>query len=344
METVAMQPTSSVQQASSVRQVLECTIERAQVSLAICGYLDAPDPSGDLARKSNFRSAATNSLRALSAMRAGKESLRNNHKQDAKMAFVQKSIITMALGLDSMQRAICPSNKPGLCPEMLPVNGSILLQHLMNVSFSFLNEEVYFDEQGDSPGKYEILNFQRSSSNMLDSTGTGSLADADGEPNQLSADEKRKLNPLYDSYSTLKVYRHKQRSMRSLSSQQAKSSSQHLQKQGSTNLPASGYSKSNGYEYVHVASWKSSDGLSLFERIRWYSRRQDTAASSANWAPDELEQAPQADDEGLSNVPPQSVCSLPCAKGHAKVSYLPAALLPTASSHAPSGRHTMTHL
>lgn len=235
------------------------------------------------------------------------------------MAFVQKSIITMALGLDSMQRAICSPNRPGLCPEMLPVNGSILLQHLMNVSFSFLNEEVYFDEQGDSPGKYEILNFQRRVTSTDESDGTDDPLTGNQLPyTSMSAEEKSKLNTLYDSYSTLKVYRHSRRSARSLPARQvdaARSTTQRLQQQGPSSLPASGYSASNGYEYVHVGSWKSSDGLSLFERIRWYSRQEDSATDLA-------EQAHQQDrnSESPTNVPPKSVCSLPCSKGHAKVS------------------------
>ncbi|KAG9509397.1 Metabotropic glutamate receptor 5, partial [Fragariocoptes setiger] len=89
----------------------------------------------------------------------GRESLREDHKQDAKMAFVQKSIVTMAKGLDAMQRSLCGTR--GLCPQMLPVNGSLLLAHLMNVSFEWLGERVSFDDQGDPPGRYEILNFQQ---------------------------------------------------------------------------------------------------------------------------------------------------------------------------------------
>lgn len=160
----------------------------------------------------------------------------------------------MAFGLDSMQRAICPPNKPGLCPEMLPVNGSILLQHLMNVSFSFLDEEVYFDEQGDPPGKYEILNFQRRRPINTDSSGQFTYEDLDGSfppsrpadsvsaqdllvadlanNNTSNMNEKRRLNPLYDSYSTLKVYR----------PQQQQQQQQPQPQQQTTSTPASGQS------------------------------------------------------------------------------------------------------
>lgn len=204
------------------------------------------------------------------------------------MAFVQKSIITMALGLDSMQRSICPLHKPGLCREMLPVNGSTLLQHLMNVSFSFLNEQVYFDEQGDPPGKYEILNFQRrrkSSSNLneppVDSANTSTSEE------QLD-EQRRKLKPMYDSYKTLRLPRRPSRS--------------------SQQLLVDRYSSSSHFEYVHVGSWKSSDGLSLFGDIHWPSRSSpEDASSSSQQQPHQLEM-------------PRSVCSLPCAKGHAKVS------------------------
>lgn len=83
----------------------------------------------------------------------GKESLADNkHKQDTKMAFVKKAILTMAYGLHNMQKSQCP-NTTGLCSQMFPVNGSIFLQHLMNVSFVYQNETIMFDENGDPPGR-----------------------------------------------------------------------------------------------------------------------------------------------------------------------------------------------
>jgi len=64
----------------------------------------------------------------------GNERLIEKHKQDSKMAFVMKSIMTFAYGLHNMQRDLCP-NINGLCPAMLPVNGSLFLQYLNNVTF-----------------------------------------------------------------------------------------------------------------------------------------------------------------------------------------------------------------
>uniref|UniRef100_A0A0B7B0T2 G-protein coupled receptors family 3 profile domain-containing protein n=3 Tax=Arion vulgaris TaxID=1028688 RepID=A0A0B7B0T2_9EUPU len=66
----------------------------------------------------------------------------------------------MASGLHNMHRDVCPGSK-GLCPEMEPLNGSVYLQYLLNVSFKdYSDEDVHFDSQGDPPGRYEILNYQ----------------------------------------------------------------------------------------------------------------------------------------------------------------------------------------
>lgn len=107
-------------------------------------------------------------------MCTGKEKLSDSrYKQDTKMAFVMKSIMTMAYGLHNMQLDLCP-NVTGLCPAMLPVDGSLLLQYLMNVTFEWGNETVKFDEKGDPPGRYDVMNFQRNGSNNYQYVHVGS--------------------------------------------------------------------------------------------------------------------------------------------------------------------------
>ncbi|XP_045107628.1 metabotropic glutamate receptor 5-like isoform X2 [Portunus trituberculatus] len=92
------------------------------------------------------------------------ESLAINYKQDTKMAFVMKAIYTMAWGLHNMHRALCQPGE-GLCKAMLPINGSIYRDYLMNATFTYHDETVTFDDRGDPPGRYNIMNYQRGDNN-----------------------------------------------------------------------------------------------------------------------------------------------------------------------------------
>ncbi|XP_002665785.3 metabotropic glutamate receptor 1 isoform X1 [Danio rerio] len=90
----------------------------------------------------------------------GNESLKDNYVQDSKMGFVINAIYAMAHGLHDMHREMCPEHS-GLCEAMDPIDGSKLLDYLLKTSFSGVSgEEIYFDVNGDSPGRYDIMNLQ----------------------------------------------------------------------------------------------------------------------------------------------------------------------------------------
>uniref|UniRef100_A0A8C5G599 Metabotropic glutamate receptor 5 n=1 Tax=Gouania willdenowi TaxID=441366 RepID=A0A8C5G599_GOUWI len=92
---------------------------------------------------------------------SGYESLEDSYAQDSKMGFVINAIYAMAHGLHDMHSHLCPSHT-GLCDAMKPVDGSHLLDFLLKTSFTGVSgEDIWFDENGDSPGRYEIMNFQR---------------------------------------------------------------------------------------------------------------------------------------------------------------------------------------
>ncbi|KAG9347635.1 hypothetical protein JZ751_005206, partial [Albula glossodonta] len=91
---------------------------------------------------------------------SGNESLEENYVQDSKMGFVINAIYAMAHGLHDMHSELCPGHV-GLCDAMNPIDGSKLLDFLLKTSFTGVSgEEVYFDENGDSPGRYDIMNLQ----------------------------------------------------------------------------------------------------------------------------------------------------------------------------------------
>jgi len=79
--------------------------------------------------------------------------LSQDYVQDAKLGFVVNAIYTMAHALDKMQRHLC-GNKAGLCAAMMPLNGTLFLEYLLNVSFSSYSDDVIvFNRNGDPPGR-----------------------------------------------------------------------------------------------------------------------------------------------------------------------------------------------
>ncbi|XP_062872609.1 metabotropic glutamate receptor 5b [Trichomycterus rosablanca] len=103
-----------------------------------------------------------------------RDSLRQQYAQDTKMGFVINAIYSMAYGLHNMQKALCPGTV-GLCDAMRPIDGAKLLEFLMKTNFTGVSaENIYFDENGDSPGSYVIMNFKKMGKDYYDYTNVGS--------------------------------------------------------------------------------------------------------------------------------------------------------------------------
>ncbi|XP_060947507.1 metabotropic glutamate receptor 1 [Limanda limanda] len=105
---------------------------------------------------------------------SGNESLQENYVQDSKMGFVINAIYAMAHGLHDMHMELCPG-QPGLCEAMDPIDGSKLLDYLLKTSFKGVSgEDIYFDENGDTPGRYDIMNLQNVGDERYDYLNVGS--------------------------------------------------------------------------------------------------------------------------------------------------------------------------
>ncbi|XP_026142377.1 metabotropic glutamate receptor 1-like isoform X2 [Carassius auratus] len=105
---------------------------------------------------------------------SGYESLEDNYVQDSKMGFVINAIYAMAHGLHDMHQHLCPGHV-GLCDAMDPIDGSKLLDFLLKTSFTGVSgEDVWFDENGDLPGRYDIMNLQFVEPGVYDYINVGS--------------------------------------------------------------------------------------------------------------------------------------------------------------------------
>ncbi|XP_017555389.1 metabotropic glutamate receptor 1b isoform X1 [Pygocentrus nattereri] len=117
----------------------------------------------------NYKKNCTGDLE----LRDGYESLEDNYVQDSKMGFVINAIYSMAHGLHDMHQHLCPGYV-GLCEAMDPIDGSKLLDFLLKTSFAGVSgEDVWFDENGDSPGRYDIMNLQYVESGVYDYINVG---------------------------------------------------------------------------------------------------------------------------------------------------------------------------
>ena len=76
--------------------------------------------------------------------------------QDAKLEFVVKAVYALAYALHNLQQKVC-NGVPGICPELTPIAGDQLLKYLMDVSFEYKKETVFFDNHGDPPPRYAVF-------------------------------------------------------------------------------------------------------------------------------------------------------------------------------------------
>ncbi|XP_068088084.1 metabotropic glutamate receptor 1 isoform X3 [Hyperolius riggenbachi] len=120
----------------------------------------------------------------------GDESLKDNYVQDSKMGFVINAIYAMAHGLHNMHTVLCPGYV-GLCDAMKPIDGSKLLEFLIKSRFPGISgEDVFFDEKGDAPGRYDIMNLQYTEPSHYDYVLVGTWH----EGNLTIYDEKMQMN------------------------------------------------------------------------------------------------------------------------------------------------------
>jgi metabotropic glutamate receptor 4 len=62
-------------------------------------------------------------------------SYENGHEPEKQLKFVSDSVLAFGHALREMHAKLC-GQKPGLCPEMNPIDGTLLLKYLKNVHFT----------------------------------------------------------------------------------------------------------------------------------------------------------------------------------------------------------------
>ncbi|CAD5206117.1 unnamed protein product [Bursaphelenchus okinawaensis] len=90
----------------------------------------------------------------------GKENLTTNYEQDPKLSQVINSVRVVGLALKALHRDKCKSYNTSICPEMESINGTLLFQYMMNVTYTDrFEQDISFDANGDPPAWYDILNY-----------------------------------------------------------------------------------------------------------------------------------------------------------------------------------------
>ncbi|VDO05750.1 unnamed protein product [Rodentolepis nana] len=92
----------------------------------------------------------------------GQESMKDfPFHQDNKLSLLRLAIYVLTLALHQVQEIVCGVGRPGVCPGLLPVNGTLLWQELLKVTYTDRNnDKISFDENGDPPANYDLMNYQ----------------------------------------------------------------------------------------------------------------------------------------------------------------------------------------
>uniref|UniRef100_A0A3Q2ZN14 Glutamate metabotropic receptor 6 n=1 Tax=Kryptolebias marmoratus TaxID=37003 RepID=A0A3Q2ZN14_KRYMA len=96
--------------------------------------------------------------------RPGRIGQDSSYEQEGKVQFVIDAVYAVAHALHNMHQNLCP-NRHGVCSNMDPVEGRLLLDYIRTVNFNGkktlkTKSFVLFNENGDAPGRYDIFQFQ----------------------------------------------------------------------------------------------------------------------------------------------------------------------------------------
>ncbi|XP_018331410.1 metabotropic glutamate receptor 5-like [Agrilus planipennis] len=133
-----------------------------------CRVDDDAEPNKRLAHYKSSITDPNNKINKTLPRCTGNETLEKEYRQDPKLSFVIKAIYTFANALHNMYMNVCGPSPTLECGKSLTINGSEFKNYLTNVSFTYKDTHVEFDENGDPPAKYDILNFQKTKDGKYD--------------------------------------------------------------------------------------------------------------------------------------------------------------------------------
>lgn len=81
-------------------------------------------------------------------------------RADAKVPFVIDAVFSFAHALHNLHMNVCGA-VPGFCPRMKTLDRTSLFRFLQNASFNGTTGHVRFNNNGDSPGKYDIYIYRK---------------------------------------------------------------------------------------------------------------------------------------------------------------------------------------
>lgn len=89
----------------------------------------------------------------------GNETDYSQEHYDSKISFVIDAVFAFGHALNNLHQDAC-GGKPGMCDVMRRMSRTMLMSYLYNVTFNGTNGHVGFDQNGDTKGRYDILQFQ----------------------------------------------------------------------------------------------------------------------------------------------------------------------------------------
>ncbi|XP_078679235.1 metabotropic glutamate receptor 6-like isoform X3 [Branchiostoma floridae x Branchiostoma belcheri] len=91
------------------------------------------------------------------------ESRESRYLQEDKVQFVIDAVYALAIAFDRMHKEICgPAYATKICSQLRDIDGELLLSYIRNVSFHGASGDlIYFDDNGDAPGRYDIVQYQK---------------------------------------------------------------------------------------------------------------------------------------------------------------------------------------